>query len=163
MFFVYSCLTTLSLFFFCFFFLMIRRPPRSTRTDTLFPYTTLFRSVDAGRGEEVAHILVEPAHRHIAGGRVIPLRRQVDILRLIGDQARIALGAGAPTHAEQCVERAPALHARIVGARDRVAVGRAQLDIVHRRNVEVERRQPVLIMALEARELPRSAEPTSEL
>src|SRR3546814_7197176 len=31
--------------------LMIRRPPRSTRTDTLFPYTTLFRSV----GEQVAH------------------------------------------------------------------------------------------------------------
>src|SRR3546814_12430483 len=31
-----------------FFFLMIRRPPRSTRTDTLFPYTTLFRS----RGRE---------------------------------------------------------------------------------------------------------------
>src|SRR3546814_13122288 len=30
----------------CFFFLMIRRPPRSTRTDTLFPYTTLFRSGD---------------------------------------------------------------------------------------------------------------------
>src|SRR3546814_12275811 len=28
----------------CFFFLMRRRPPRSTRTDTLFPYTTLFRS-----------------------------------------------------------------------------------------------------------------------
>src|SRR3546814_13404009 len=31
-------------FILCFFFLMIRRPPRSTRTDTLFPYTTLFRS-----------------------------------------------------------------------------------------------------------------------
>src|SRR3546814_13047250 len=30
--------------FFMFFFLMIRRPPRSKRTDTLFPYTTLFRS-----------------------------------------------------------------------------------------------------------------------
>src|SRR3546814_1119851 len=30
-----------------FFFLMIRRPPRSTRTDTLFPYTTLFRSLFA--------------------------------------------------------------------------------------------------------------------
>src|SRR3546814_17528288 len=29
---------------YCCFFLMIRRPPRSTRTDTLFPYTTLFRS-----------------------------------------------------------------------------------------------------------------------
>src|SRR3546814_15063078 len=31
-----------------FCFLMIRRPPRSTRTDTLFPYTTLFRSILAG-------------------------------------------------------------------------------------------------------------------
>src|SRR3546814_4970433 len=30
------------------FFLMIRRPPRSTRTDTLFPYTTLFRSPAMG-------------------------------------------------------------------------------------------------------------------
>src|SRR3546814_3838331 len=30
--------------FLLFFLLMIRRPPRSTRTDTLFPYTTLFRS-----------------------------------------------------------------------------------------------------------------------
>src|SRR3546814_16940189 len=29
---------------YCFFFLMIRRPPRATRTDTLLPYTTLFRS-----------------------------------------------------------------------------------------------------------------------
>src|SRR3546814_9510007 len=34
--------------FFLFFFLMRRRPPRSTRTDTLFPYTTLFRSVYSG-------------------------------------------------------------------------------------------------------------------
>src|SRR3546814_17509696 len=33
------------LFLIVFFFLMIRRPPRSTRTDTLFPYTTLFRSL----------------------------------------------------------------------------------------------------------------------
>src|SRR3546814_11886182 len=33
-----------SYFYFFFFFLLLRRPPRSTRTDTLFPYTTLFRS-----------------------------------------------------------------------------------------------------------------------
>src|SRR3546814_14236777 len=40
------CGCTISLFVLhFFFFLMIRRPPRSTRTDTLFPYTTLFRSV----------------------------------------------------------------------------------------------------------------------
>src|SRR3546814_17856120 len=37
------------------FFLMIRRPPRSTRTDTLFPYTTLFRSIKTRRplGEDL--------------------------------------------------------------------------------------------------------------
>src|SRR3546814_3882124 len=34
---------------FVYFFLMIRRPPRSTRTDTLFPYTTLFRSFSERR------------------------------------------------------------------------------------------------------------------
>src|SRR3546814_11138625 len=34
-------------------FLMIRRPPRSTRTDTLFPYTTLFRSDEEGIDAEV--------------------------------------------------------------------------------------------------------------
>src|SRR3546814_18824282 len=40
-------MSSYSLLFF-FFFLMIRRPPRSTRTDTLFPYTTLFRSAGWG-------------------------------------------------------------------------------------------------------------------
>src|SRR3546814_15603728 len=42
---------------------MIRRPPRSTRTDTLFPYTTLFRSLDRRvrlRTFEIA-IFIEPA------------------------------------------------------------------------------------------------------
>src|SRR3546814_6360230 len=44
---LYLCLVFLRCLCCCvllFFFLMIRRPPRSTRTDTLFPYTTLFRS-----------------------------------------------------------------------------------------------------------------------
>src|SRR3546814_20712812 len=43
------------LFFFFVFFLMIRRPPRSTRTDTLFPYTTLFRSVRSAATRCAAH------------------------------------------------------------------------------------------------------------
>src|SRR3546814_18693009 len=38
-----------------FFFLMIRRPPISTRTDTLFPYTTLFRSIASAKGEMLAN------------------------------------------------------------------------------------------------------------
>src|SRR3546814_7912078 len=36
-----------------FFFLMIRRPPRSTRTDTLFPYTTLFRSTPSSSAKPI--------------------------------------------------------------------------------------------------------------
>src|SRR3546814_4221059 len=35
---------------------MIRRPPRSTRTDTLFPYTTLFRSLGSENLHEAKHI-----------------------------------------------------------------------------------------------------------
>src|SRR3546814_3424248 len=47
------------------FFLMIRRPPRSTRTDTLFPYTTLFRS-------KHRHALIErfQAGQHLLGAEV---------------------------------------------------------------------------------------------
>src|SRR3546814_4532918 len=43
---------------------MIRRPPRSTRTDTLFPYTTLFRSVDTGMLGE-APVLDGRQHRQV--------------------------------------------------------------------------------------------------
>src|SRR3546814_4389612 len=48
------------------FFLKIRRPPRSTRTDTLFPYTTLFRSADrqdAVEAEDLAVCNVEVRQR----------------------------------------------------------------------------------------------------
>src|SRR3546814_8393805 len=47
--FVYRGVYLLTIIVF-FFFLMIRRPPRSTRTDTLFPYTTLFRSTGSCPG-----------------------------------------------------------------------------------------------------------------
>src|SRR3546814_9170864 len=54
---------------FYFFFLMIRRPPRSTRTDTLFPYTTLFRSQEGTA--RTAHIGCRrrAARRSGAGGK----------------------------------------------------------------------------------------------
>src|SRR3546814_3284028 len=42
---------------------MIRRPPRSTRTDTLFPYTTLFRSTSARRFAPSLHILSPEGER----------------------------------------------------------------------------------------------------
>src|SRR3546814_9478403 len=51
-----------------FFFLMIRRPPRSTRTDTLFPYTTLFRSPNSqvtGPVLQKRAFLESPLLRHL--------------------------------------------------------------------------------------------------
>src|SRR3546814_2234865 len=51
--------------FLCFVFLMIRRPPRSTRTDTLFPYTTLFRSPQPRR--EIGALVVGGVDAHDGG------------------------------------------------------------------------------------------------
>src|SRR3546814_15940488 len=59
------------------FFLMIRQPPRSTRTDTLFPYTTLFRSAafDQG-GVEAADVIARRAEQQ-RGFRLVEAQ-QVD-------------------------------------------------------------------------------------
>src|SRR3546814_16605410 len=64
--FLFNCSLWLSCGYSSFFFLMIRRPPRSTRTDTLFPYTTLFRSaIDIAfehaitRGGQLGHCFIE--------------------------------------------------------------------------------------------------------
>src|SRR3546814_8824020 len=51
---------------------MIRLPPRSTRTDTLFPYTTLFRSRLGGRDHDRAR---HPARRAVRPGLLRPRRR----------------------------------------------------------------------------------------
>src|SRR3546814_15528828 len=59
---------------FLIFFLMIRRPPRSTRTDTLFPYTTLFRS--------------GPSRKKCGVGAARSRRRGHGHARLDGSQAR---------------------------------------------------------------------------
>src|SRR3546814_11422688 len=71
----------MSLFF---FFLMIRRPPRSTRTDTLFPYTTLFRS----RFEETQHaveLLVRNERPHVVA--LVEARTDLDLLRAIRNRS----------------------------------------------------------------------------
>src|SRR3546814_11398846 len=52
-----------------FFFLMIRRPPRSTRTDTLFPYTTLFRSTAPTARRLASAALARPDGRFQAWAR----------------------------------------------------------------------------------------------
>src|SRR3546814_12846469 len=61
-----------------FFFVMIRRPPRSTRTDTLFPYTTLFRSDDAR--EDLVEHLVEAVEQAL----VLHVDRAGQVIELFG-------------------------------------------------------------------------------
>src|SRR3546814_18794861 len=71
-----SITTIVSVLFCFFFFLMIRRPPRSTRTDTLFPYTTLFRSGGrAGRGGPAGRRPCAGGETPRAGRRERPRRR----------------------------------------------------------------------------------------
>src|SRR3546814_20616336 len=54
-----------------FFFLMIRRPPRSTRTDTLFPYTTLFRSWETSEPFLREWLRSELGPEHILADRLV--------------------------------------------------------------------------------------------
>src|SRR3546814_873764 len=68
---------------FIYFFLRIRRPPRSTLTDTLFPYTTLFRSVCRGGIGHGAHQFDDPpAQRRTL--QQVESTQQVDILAAAG-------------------------------------------------------------------------------
>src|SRR3546814_5506966 len=55
---------------------MIRRPPRSTRTDTLFPYTTLFRSVRAGGKPWYRHHQFHPGRGDSGRGPLRARRRR---------------------------------------------------------------------------------------
>src|SRR3546814_19957114 len=67
---------------------MIRRPPRSTRTDTLFPYTTLFRSwiigdtVSGAGAARRVHILVKPTRADIRTNLIINTNRRTYHLEL---------------------------------------------------------------------------------
>src|SRR3546814_4641315 len=54
---------------------MVRRPPRSTRTDTLFPYTTLFRSRGRRRGSRDRGAVRDWGSRRGAAGRLRPWQR----------------------------------------------------------------------------------------
>src|SRR3546814_17015692 len=104
---------------------MIRRPPRSTRTDTLFPYTTLFRSAllnGAGPGWQAFPLLAEGDFVWDQA-RVIPVRNPADRRDIVGqvieantadvDQALSAAVHAAPIWAAtpvneraQCLQRA---------------------------------------------------------
>src|SRR3546814_1305149 len=79
---------------------MIRQPPRSTRTDTLFPYTTLFRSARLGR--------FEPDQRGIGRGiGALEFHKQVLHQRPLGiRRLRITLGGASHIVADRQVRGA---------------------------------------------------------
>src|SRR3546814_15289183 len=78
-----------------FFFLMIRRPPRSTRTDTLFPYTTLFRSI-----QKVVDAVARINHRGRNGKPLVRIHAIgfPDLFSMPGAGSR-AIGAATLMHA----------------------------------------------------------------
>src|SRR3546814_12119637 len=99
---------------------MIRRPPRSTRTDTLFPYTTLCRSDLRLRVQRIAVLVdrieqchvhgVEHAERHrgIERARMQQTLRMAERVRIAHeiDVRRLALHPGAPVWIEGVAVRA---------------------------------------------------------
>src|SRR3546814_12848313 len=111
-----------------FFFLMIRRPPRSTRTDTLFPYTTLFRSKDTRAWAACAPLFITPYRwkrckrwfltcrtssadmDNSLQARLLPLRQRIDeldeqILDLLNQRANTAQEVGQAIGRASCRER----------------------------------------------------------
>src|SRR3546814_8811854 len=118
------------------FFLMIRRPPRSTRTDTLFPYTTLFRSVPEGRqifpNLSIKENLVATAHNRQGHAEPWTLERIYGLLPRLeesagnlganlsgGEQHMLAIGRALMTNpqllilAEATEDLAPLIRAEI--------------------------------------------------
>src|SRR3546814_2254284 len=64
---------------------MIRRPPRSTRTDTLFPYTTLFRSP----GSTARHDAVAWGYAHGAAKRGVEIHQHTEVTGILIEGNRV--------------------------------------------------------------------------
>src|SRR3546814_5341043 len=97
-----------------FFFLMRRRPPRSTRTDTLFPYTTLFRSrytwiKGAATFDGLKQACIDPEGRAYVGTEAPPAAAPSETIR------RVTL-TNAPWAPNSVIDLNPGLVA-IIGAR----------------------------------------------
>src|SRR3546814_19685929 len=105
---------------------MVRRPPRSTRTDTLFPYTTLFRSPEgeAGRGDKAAQFGVaqradpEGAGKITDGGdRLGAARRRLDAPQFRAQKAPASPAGVADDHRRRPAGRDMIAPPRIVADR----------------------------------------------
>src|SRR3546814_18714955 len=101
-----------------FFFIMIQRPPISTRTDTLFPYTTLFRSLRLND-----RVLVKPGERVPVDGEVLEGQSHADEALISGESLPVPkqpgdkVTGGAITVEGRLLVRTQALGAETVLAR----------------------------------------------
>src|SRR3546814_10718812 len=103
---------------------MIRRPPRSTRTDTLFPYTTLFRSWN----QSLRLVLTNAGGDKAMSLDVFRLMQATDALRNRNEVAAYsALAAEAALPGEAVAAIAAAKRAGIVTAGDSQQIGRAHV------------------------------------
>src|SRR3546814_1111667 len=94
---------------------MKRRPPRSTRTDTLFPYTTLFRSrfLSVAHVPGTGHALVLPGHQRLAQ----PHQRHL-LLRAHVQPAAVAAGIDLAAQVDRARVVLRLREAALVGQRD---------------------------------------------
>src|SRR3546814_20311063 len=128
---------------------MIRRPPRSTRTATLFPYTTLFRSGPArgsdGEGASLRRLCPRDAcggrgawrHRLYVGiwaGLLVPsCRLRPRLARQPGRTSRASRGAGGLVGGERGRQPATSSEERRAG-KERVSTGRSRWSPYHLKN-----------------------------
>src|SRR3546814_8571020 len=92
---------------------MIRRPPRSTRTYTLFPYTTLFRS-----GVEVLDLPLELVHRQEVGDRLGTGQLGADTTAYDAQHEREPVGMDRAGQQHRLLNVEPTILGRIVERRD---------------------------------------------
>src|SRR3546814_4503448 len=124
---------------------MIRRPPRSTRTDTLFPYTTLFRSTVV---RQAVSVIVDQLH--------IQPAEQPALLELVGHLLVVGHGGDRCGRHRYCSERRGFGHAPALDDVDAIIVAEGANDRFGARRAAD--RHP-----LQRREALRSEEHTSEL
>src|SRR3546814_4034279 len=118
---------------------MDRRPPRSTRTDTLFPYTTLFRALIALRLPRLARY---PQHRRLAAAGMADDRRKALVA---GDMRQRPALLGRQVKPPALGRRQRAVHMGVGDTMppvDRQPLGRAFQPLLGRDHVA--RREPIL-------------------
>src|SRR3546814_359479 len=78
---------------------MIRRPPRSTRTDTLFPYTTLFRSLGVGK-QPLLRQVEDQQRPHAVIGKTLPHLGEEEHVKALGVAGELWLLAAGDQRAD---------------------------------------------------------------